>query len=532
MAKTKSKSKAKTKSKTKAKTRTTARARTVKPRMLAAGAADVRYAGYPTAVVYDKVGKGRKALKELLWGDWMVVTGQQQDGHLPVKARGVTGFIDEAHTMSSRVLEIIFVDIGQGDGCLLVTPDDKHVLIDAGAGDNMYRFLRWRYGKFAKDFTFEAMIMSHSDLDHYAGFGKILSEPKLRFRNVYSNGLMERSAARSDGALGERKPDGAFEYIDSLVSDLAELKQFVGDDGLVGTKRYPRMLQTALQDRKFDDFRMLSVDDGYVPEFGEDKPVSLQVLGPVAEKIKGKRALRWFGDVGKTKNGHSVVLKLRYGDISVLLGGDLNIPSEELLLEHYSGAEVPKDEQGRMAVAEKVRTTFQVDFAKACHHGSADFSRAFLAAVNPLATIISSGDEEAYSHPRADALGAIGKYSRGTRPLIFCTELARSSPERIKHPSALRELVDQLLAASAEAKSTADKQKLQARADAFKSQLDRSVATYGAINLRTDGKRVVVAQKIERARGRDKEWDGYRFEPQEDGTLAFVSKFEEGGDVE
>ena len=57
-----------------------ARTKTVKPKILTK-AADVRYAGYPTAVIYDKAGKGRKALRELLWGDWMVVTGKEQDGY-------------------------------------------------------------------------------------------------------------------------------------------------------------------------------------------------------------------------------------------------------------------------------------------------------------------------------------------------------------------------------------------------------------------------------------------------------------------
>lgn len=504
------------------------KASTVKPKNLTSGS-DVRYAGYPTAVVYDKVGEKRKAVKELLWGDWMVVTGEEQDGYLPVKARGCRGFIAKAAALKSRVLEIIFVDIGQGDGCLLVTPDDKHVLIDAGESDNMHRFLRWRYGRFAKNFTFDAVVISHSDQDHYGGFGKIFGEANLHFRNVYTNGLMERAGKEAE-ALGKPKAKGAAKFIVDLVTDLGALQAFVADEIKVGDKRYPRMLRSALQDARFDDFRMLSVGDGFVPGFGKDKPVSLEVLGPVVEKIDGKSALRWFGDVGKTKNGHSVVLKLRYGDVTVLLGGDLNIPSENLLLEHHSGGALPKDEEARMAIARKVRKIFQVDFAKACHHGSADFSRVFLAAVNPLATIISSGNEEAYSHPRADALGTIGRYSRGTRPLIFSTELARSTPERIKHPSALRKLVDELMAASKDAVSDADKKKLAAKADKLKAQLDRSVATYGAINLRTDGKKVVVAQKIQKPRGKNKEWDGYRFEPRKSGKLEYISKFEDGED--
>ena len=511
--------------KAKAKKATNVRTKTVKPKVLPKDTA-VRYAGYPTAVVYDKIGKGRKALKELLWGDWMVVTGEEKDGHLPVKARGCTGFIDKDLAMTSRVLEIIFVDIGQGDGCLVVTPDDKHILIDAGAGDNMHRFLRWRYGRFQKEFTFEAVVMSHSDLDHYGGFGRLFDEPKLHFHNIYTNGLMERASPKPTGTLGVVRKSSTGSFIDALVPDMKSLERFVSKKANVGSKQYPTMFKKALTAKKFDAFQMLSVNDEHLPGFGPDNKVTIEVLGPVTETVKGKRALRWFGDVGKTKNGHSVVLKLKYGDISVLLGGDLNIPSENLLLAHHSGSKVPRDEKGRMAVAQKVRKAFQVDFAKACHHGSADFSRAFLAAVNPLATILSSGDEEAYSHPRADALGTIGKYSRGTRPLIFSTELARSAPERIKHPSALRKLVDELMASAAAAQTAPEKKRLTDKADKFKKQLDRSVATYGAINLRTDGKKVVVAQKIEKSRGKNKEWDGYQFE-QKAGTLAYISKFEE-----
>lgn len=32
-------------------------------------------------------------------------------------------------------------------------------------------------------------------------------------------------------------------------------------------------------------------------------------------------------DTGKTKNGHSVLLRLEYRDLSVLFGGDLNTPA-------------------------------------------------------------------------------------------------------------------------------------------------------------------------------------------------------------
>lgn len=65
---------------------------------------------------------------------------------------------------------------------------------------------------------------------------------------------------------------------------------------------------------------------------------------------------------------------------------------------------------------------------KAPHHGSADFSADFLKAVEPVVSVISSGDESSlkeYIHPHATLMGALGKYSRGapSEPLIFVTEL-------------------------------------------------------------------------------------------------------------
>ena len=46
---------------------------------------------------------------------------------------------------------------------------------------------------------------------------------------------------------------------------------------------------------------------------------------------------------------------------------------------------------------------------------SADFSVDFMKKLNPVATVISSGDKESHAHPRAEAVGYAGRYSRGTR---------------------------------------------------------------------------------------------------------------------
>ena len=267
-------------------------------------------------------------------------------------------------------------------------------------------------------------------------------------------------------------------------------------------KKYPTMLKGARrgQVHQFPD----AVGGGRLRpglRARRQNDVELELLGPVPEDVGGEKGLRWFGDVGKTKNGHSVVVRVRYRGITIFAGGDLNI--------HVGGtaAEAPRrrgcaaGDRSRPPRARRRRAPkLSADFAKACHHGSGDVSRAFLTAINPLGTIISSGDDEAFSHPRADTLGTIGKSSRGERPGIFCTELARSAPERIKHPRLLHAELDELVASLKKPLTPQEEKKVKASIARLKKSLERSVAVFGAINLRTDGTRAVVAQKIERPR--------------------------------
>ncbi len=132
----------------------------------------MHFASYPSAVVYKKPGnRSRKnAVQHLLWGDWLKRLGPKQGKWVEVRARGETGWMHEDDIQDDKLLEINFVDIGQGDGCFIVTPDDKFIVIDAGERDNMFRFLRWRFGGFKKKFTFESAVITHPEQDQYKGF--------------------------------------------------------------------------------------------------------------------------------------------------------------------------------------------------------------------------------------------------------------------------------------------------------------------------------------------------------------------------
>jgi beta-lactamase superfamily II metal-dependent hydrolase len=493
------------------------------------------YATYPSVFVREAP-KSRTVVDHLLWGDFLREIGPREDGWVQVKGRGgAEGWIKDTEFTKDRVIEICFVDIGQGDGSLVVVPgaspeEDRFIIVDAGEGDNMFRFLRWRFnlgGTGDHTMRFAGAVITHPDSDHYKGFTPIFAEPRFTFDAVYHNGIVEQTGKDGLGAVTDH--DGT-KYITGVVEDRAALGAVLSDPERIERKLYPNLLKSALDGGRVGDIRMLCAEDRYLPGFEEGSPLQIKVLGPVPERgSDGGRTLRWFGErskPGPTKNGHSIILKLQFGNVSVLLGGDLNIPAEHYLLSHYTGRDpAPESEADREALVEGAREVFEADFAKACHHGSADFSSLFLRGVNAMATVISSGDAEPHCHPRPDALGAFGKHGRGDRPLIFSTELARSAKEQIKNPNVLRARIDELYELREQTSDEATRTKINEKIEESLKFLDRSVAVYGMINLRTDGANAIIAQKLEERRsGTGEEWDIHRFEPGPDGAIVYRPK--------
>nr|WP_137677275.1 hypothetical protein [Parerythrobacter lutipelagi] len=561
---------------------------------------DTAYAGYPTAHVHIVTRNSKKKLtlskaKHLLWGDWTQVTdddfiadgtGHALDppltsdehdalrdliaGMVPVRVRGVSGYMHPEDLERERLLEVVFVDVGQGDGALLVTPDDKKYVIDAGEGENMYRYLRWRFRNFEKAHTdFDGLIITHPDMDHYEGFRRLIEDGAVHASHIWHNGVVEQFGTSSDGdqltskdhLLGKRETSAGQSYIVDLCTDDAALSAMLDNrtrwvkNSSGRPKKYPDLLETARTslhengERRFPDIAMLSTIHGelsggrsYLPGFAPANATEceIEIVGPVVEPASdGTPRLRTFGenpapkttsmDSGKTKNGHSVLLRLRYRDVTLLFGGDLNSPAECFLMTQASGGPYvdPKnlDEAGQAAVRQTVRTRYGADVAKACHHGSADFTDLFLSAINPAATVISSGDEESHAHPRCDTLGAIGLHGRGERPLIFSTELSRSTLEFTK-----REDTPWFQAAKLRGELTAiDDPERRAAQEAEIARLEEdekktNVTVYGSINLRSDGRKIVLAYMLEKP-SNSRRWDVYPLEMDADaGRLTYLER--------
>ena len=450
--------------------------------------------------------------RDVRWGDYLNILESTDDGWSKVKWGAKQYFIRTEHVVPKRPVELIFLDVGQGDGCIFVSAEtgahERIMIIDAGIADNMLQFIKWRFGKLKNVFRFHAAVVTHPDQDHYKGFQNLFGHEKLAFERVYHNGLAERSGSEP---LGPTDASGRF-LTDVVVSDEA-LRALYADPTVRGKKLYPKLMHTALTSGRVGRIEMLSTKHGvrkngrtWLPQFApsDGRAANIEVLAPVPAGTAAKPRLRWFGptigsaarDEGKTKNGHSIVLRLTVGNLRVLCGGDLNRPAEDYLLRHYGG--IGADEPLSAAVA-PASARFGADVMKTCHHGAADVTDEFIRAVDPFAYIVSSGDEESHAHPRPDLLGRRGKLGRGAAPLILCTEILRSTREKgreedFKRLRALDKLIDGLPAGP-------ERRKAQQERSALQSHIQRrNVGVYGAITLRSDGEHMELSFRLEAPR--------------------------------
>lgn len=445
-----------------------------------------------------------KTLCTLLWGDPLHELARDGD-RVRVRARRRTGWLPAAVVGDEGLLEIYIIDVGQGDGVLMRTPhDDAWHLIDGGirAARQMTKkgaanFLRW---KFIDDLQRErielaSMILSHPDADHYGGLIDVLSGqlPDGRSFGVAVQRFWHCGIGRfNDGAkLGATRADvsatplpnatfgikPAARFIVELIhgktnfrqparafsSDFAELAEWVG--------KVPQRVNSLSQASDW-----LS---GYAPAAGK---ASIRVLGPVLEKLAGGgKGLRDLGSESVTRNGHSVVLRVDYGRARVLLTGDLNTASQRLLLACHDAGE------------------FTADVAKGCHHGSDDIDLRFVRAMAARATVVSSGDNEDYAHPRPRVLGASARYGRESRavdgellpPLLYSTELARSVA--LDHAERVRTVAEpRVLFGPSELEANF----VPSPSGRYRRLSALPVATdlvYGLVNVRSDGQRLLCA---------------------------------------
>ncbi len=386
----------------------------------------------------DAAGKAPRCF--VLWGDGVRVLAQGT-ARTQVKVRGQTGWIDNAALGGASLLEFYFIDVGQGDGVLVKTPDFRHVLIDGGyprkaqpTGKSAADFVDW---KFAKDYghnaiVLDAMVASHIDYDHYGGLDDLLDVAQtaeldcqsISLDVMYHSGLAHWAASPgSPKGFGPFVAAGGAKWFTRLLTDRASAVAATGGAGPQLRGEWGGFIGNVLAAKAANGgptaIVKLSQNTGWLPGFGQGSGLPVRVLGPIEGPPVGgvPTVMRLASDPGQNSNGTSVLLRFDYGRTRTLLTGDLNANAHRALLAHYAGRE----------------TEFAVDIAKCCHHGSEDVSFAFLSHVEAGCTVISSGDGEGHDHPRAVVVAASGLSGHATfdgdrlrTPLVYATETARS----------------------------------------------------------------------------------------------------------
>ncbi|MFY9553407.1 MAG: MBL fold metallo-hydrolase, partial [Blastocatellia bacterium] len=475
----------------------------------------------------------------LAWGDEIEVVGEPASDHVQIKATKYTlqkdgsvkpekvpGFIVPPKGIKpadvvirkkdSEILKIDFVDVQQGDGSVIETPDGKIILIDGGDTRMFARYLanRFRGTSDAKPKEIDCILVTHGDADHFLGLTEIHkseTDPRLATQawkrlfihpnRVYHNGLVKRPGMFNGKRLKDVEQLGATKTVKdpdtgkntTIITGLeTDLLKFPRSEMNEPFQQWQDALTTYRKRGAIKFRRLQRGDDAF--DFLAEENISIQVLGPMPTKIGAVEGLRFLGNPPKgprvgqealqtdskaftgqsashTINGHSVIFRLNYGSFNFLFTGDLNDEAGQVLARAHNTGEI----------------NLQSEVFKVPHHGSADFSGAFIQAVAPVISIVSSGDENArkeFIHPRATLMGSLGKYGRVEEPLVFVTELVAFfetigsvTPERHKLKNGQVVLKDGTAVLNTKAR---------------KPFFAFNRAAFGIVMVRTDGKRLLV----------------------------------------
>ncbi len=258
-------------------------------------------------------------------------------------------------------LEIICLDVGQGDGALLRLPDGTNCLIDGGSSTES-ELWRYRIGQAVKYFgirKLDYIFLSHADRDHISGVMEYLQEYEPGFAGENIHGVTLGCLVLPPAA--ERED---FVELETLAAKNGIAVQWMkaGDTLAAGNNRSESPFREGQRDKTGSHFRT------------KPKPSwKITCLSPDEAALYGER------------NEDSMVLMLAYGQFRMLFTGDLEGKAEQRLTD--------------------TEADLRADVLKAGHHGSAAASsEPFLERVRPGAAVISCGRGNRYGHPAPETV--------------------------------------------------------------------------------------------------------------------------------
>jgi competence protein ComEC len=256
---------------------------------------------------------------------------------------------------SGQELRVHFLDVGQGDAILIVSPEGKVVLVDAGdtgKGKVVLEAMK-RYNLSQIDL----LIATHAHADHIGGADEVIKATKV-LRVLDSS--VPPPARETDEADNKKV---------AATSNRSRRSRASGTE-LPTTKAYRDLLDTIQQ----SGAQYIKAEPGQTYDIGGNAIIT--VLAPI-QPLFTRDQVR---SGGNEPNANSIVARLDYGEFSMLLTGDAEKQTEERMLS--------KDAN----VAAKV--------LKVGHHGSKyATSEEFIKRVNPEIAIISNGEFNRYGHP-------------------------------------------------------------------------------------------------------------------------------------
>jgi beta-lactamase superfamily II metal-dependent hydrolase len=249
---------------------------------------------------------------------------------------------------SGDELSIHVLDVGQGDSILIIAPGGKTALVDASVPGSGKKILA-AMGRYGVDHI-DLLVTTHAHADHIGGADEVIKGTKV------------------------------YKVLDSKVPNT--------------TKNYEDFLDAVERRVENPQDNFITAAPGQTFDLGGGALIS--VLAPF-QPLFTKEQLR---SGGNEPNANSVVIRLDYGEFSILLTGDAEAQTEARMME-----------QGARLAAKVL---------KVGHHGSKYASSTdFLQQGKFKDAVISCGADNRYGHPSQEVLDRL----RAANVRVYRTDL-------------------------------------------------------------------------------------------------------------